>query len=59
MEDWEEESRKKNDCVAEAKLLAKYRGLVFRDPDTNYCAFKVVEQNLESVSYTHLTLPTT
>ena len=47
VEDWEEEARKKNDCVAEAKLLAKYKGLVFRDPDTNYCAFKVWEQNLE------------
>ncbi len=34
VEDWEEEARKKNDCVYEAQLLAKYKGLVFRDPDT-------------------------
>jgi len=46
VEDWEEEARKKNDCVTEAQLLAKYKGLVFRDPDTDL-AFKVWEQNLE------------
>ena len=34
IEDWEQEDQKKNDCVAEAWLLAKYRGLVFVDPDT-------------------------
>jgi hypothetical protein len=34
VEDWEEEARKKNDCVTEAQLLAKYKGLVFHDPDT-------------------------
>jgi hypothetical protein len=34
VEDWEEEVRKKNNCVWEAQLLAKYKGLVFRDPDT-------------------------
>ena len=28
VEDWEEEARKKNDCVSEAQLLAKYKGLV-------------------------------
>ena len=47
VEDWEEEARKKKDVVAEAKLLAKYKGLVFRDPDTDNSAFKVWEENLE------------
>jgi hypothetical protein len=28
VEDWEEEARQKNDCVAKAQLLAKYNGLV-------------------------------
>jgi hypothetical protein len=46
VEEWEEVARKKNDCVTEAQLLAKYKGLVFRDPDTNL-SFKVWEQNLE------------
>ncbi len=34
VEDLEEEARKKNDCVAKAQLLAKYKGLVFWDPNT-------------------------
>ena len=35
VEDWEEEARKKNDCVEEARLLTtKYKGLVFNDPDS-------------------------
>ena len=34
VEDWEEEARKKNDCVEEACLLTKYKGLVFNDPDS-------------------------
>ncbi len=34
VEDWEEEAQKINNCVCEAQLLAKYKGLVFRDPDT-------------------------
>ena len=46
VEEWEEVTRKKNDCVTETQLLAKYKGLVFRDPDTNL-SFKVWEQNLE------------
>ncbi len=29
VEDWEQEDRMKNDCVAEARLLVKYKGLVF------------------------------
>ena len=47
VEDWEEEARRRNDFVCEAKLLAKYKGLVFRDPDNNNCAFKVWDDNLE------------
>ncbi len=34
VEDWEEDARKKNDCVSEALLLQKQKGLVFHDPDT-------------------------
>jgi len=34
VQDWEEEARKKNDCVEEARLLTKYKGLVFNDPDS-------------------------
>ncbi len=34
MDEWEQEARKKNDCVSEGLLLAKYKGLVFVDPDT-------------------------
>ena len=33
VEDWEEEARKNNDCVAEACLLTKYKGLVFNDQE--------------------------
>jgi hypothetical protein len=46
VEDWEQEDRKKNDCVAEARLLAKYRGLVFVDPVTEK-TFSVYEKNME------------
>jgi len=46
VEDWEEEARKKNDCVSEAQLLAKYKGLVFRDPDTQKLYY-VCDQNME------------
>ncbi len=46
VEDWEEEARKKNDCVAEAQLLAKYKGLVFRDPNLGK-SFSIWEQNME------------
>jgi len=35
-----------NDCVAEARILEKYRGLVFWDPDTE-ANFTVHEDNLE------------
>ena len=46
VEDWEQEDRKKNDCVAEARLLVKYRCLVFVDPDTEK-TFSVYEKNME------------
>ena len=46
VEDWEEESRKKNDCVDEARLLQKYKGLVFFDPDSEK-TFSVWDQNME------------
>jgi len=34
VEDWEKDILKMNDCVAEARILEKYKGLVFWDPDT-------------------------
>ncbi len=46
MEDWEEELLKKNDCAAEARLLEKYKNLVFFDPDTDK-TFTVHDNNLE------------
>ena len=33
VEDWEKESIKHNDVVAEVKLLEKYKGLAFWDPN--------------------------
>jgi hypothetical protein len=46
VEDWEEEAQKKNDCVAGAQLLAKYKGLVFRGPGSEK-SFLIWEQNME------------
>ncbi len=46
VEDWEEEAQKKNDCVAEAQLLAKYKSLVVRDPNSEK-SFSIWEQNME------------
>lgn len=46
IEDWEKEILKKNDCVAEAMLLEKYKGLVFFDPDNN-CSYTIWNKNLE------------
>ena len=46
VEDWEEELLKDNDCVAEARLLEKYKNLVFHDPDTD-ATFTVASQNME------------
>jgi len=36
LEDWEKEILKKNDCVAEARLLEKYKDLVFFDQGDNF-----------------------
>jgi hypothetical protein len=46
VEDWEVELRYKNDTVAEARLLQKYKGLVFHDPDTNK-TYSIFEENME------------
>ena len=46
VEDWEVEARKKNDCVSETLLLQKYKGLVFRDPDSDN-DFCIWERNME------------
>ncbi len=46
VEDWEEEAQKKNDCVARAQLLAKYKGPVFRDPNTEK-SFSNWEKNMK------------
>jgi len=46
VKDWEEEARKKNDCVEEARLLPKCKGLVFNDPDSG-STFSVWDRNME------------
>jgi hypothetical protein len=46
VEDWEQDARKNNDIVAEARLLQKYRSLVFHDPDTDN-GFCIYDQNME------------
>ena len=46
VKEWEEEARKKNDCVEEARLLTKYKGLVFNDPDSG-STFSVWDRNME------------
>ena len=46
VQDWEKEIRFKNDSVAEALLLQKYKGLVFHDPDTNK-TYSIFEENME------------
>jgi hypothetical protein len=46
VEDWEEEAQNKNDCVAKVQLLAKYKGLVFCDPNKAE-SFWTWEQNME------------
>jgi hypothetical protein len=46
VEDWEEDAHKKNDCVAKAQLLAKYKGLLLRDPDSGK-SFSIWEKNME------------
>ncbi len=46
VEDWGEDARKKNDCVLEARLLQKYKGLVFHDPGSGN-DFCIWHQNME------------
>jgi hypothetical protein len=46
VEDWEEDARKKNDCVSEALLLQQYKGLIFHDPDSGN-DFCIWQQNME------------
>ena len=46
MEDWEKELLKDNDCVAEARLLEKYKNLAFYDPDEK-TTFTIHPDNLE------------
>ncbi len=49
VEDWEEEAREKNDSVLEALLLFKYKGLVFRDPDSDNDLFVFGNKTWSSV----------
>lgn len=46
VEDWEEELLMQNDCVAEARLLEKYKNLVFLYPDNNV-TYTIHDKNLE------------
>ena len=46
VEEWEEEDRRKNDPVAEARLLTKYKNLVFNDPDTG-ATMSIYDKNME------------
>jgi hypothetical protein len=46
VEDWENDIRTKNDPVAEAHLLHKYKGLVHLDPDPKE-TFSIYEENME------------
>ena len=34
IEDWEKDFLQNNDCVAEERILEKYKNLVFYDPNT-------------------------
>jgi hypothetical protein len=46
LEDWEIDIRTKNDPVAEARPLHKYKGLVFLNPDSKE-TFSIYEENME------------
>jgi hypothetical protein len=46
VEDWEEDTRRTNDAVAETRLIQKYKSLVFHDPDTGN-TFLIYDQNME------------
>jgi len=46
IEDWEKDLLLQNDCVAEARLLEKYKDLLFFDIDTNL-TYRIWDKNLE------------
>ena len=46
VEDWELERMKDNDAIMEARLLKKYKGLAFFDPDDRK-TYTVAKENLE------------
>jgi hypothetical protein len=46
VEDWEEEARRKNDCMLEGLLLQKYKGLVFHYPNSGN-DFSILQKNME------------
>ena len=46
VEDWELEGLRDNDAVMEARLLEKYKGLAFYDPDDGK-TYTVATENLE------------
>jgi hypothetical protein len=46
VEDWEEDTRMTNDAVAEARLIQKYKRLVFHDSDIG-TTFLIYDQNME------------
>ena len=46
IEDWELPLLKKNEVIAEVRLIEKYKGLVLYDPD-NECMYTVYPKNLK------------
>jgi hypothetical protein len=46
VKDWEENARRMNDAVAVARLIQKYKSLVFCNPDTGN-TFLIYDQNME------------
>ena len=46
IEDWEKDLIMQNDCVAEARLLEKYKDLVFIDPNFG-TTYTIHDENLE------------
>ena len=47
LEDWEKHFIKHNECVAEARLLQKYKNLIFKDPDHEGVTWTVFGGHLE------------
>lgn len=47
IEDWEEEAIRKQDAVMEAKLLQKYKGLIFEDHENGGMIQTICSDNLE------------